>query len=211
MAATRETESPLSGLSVCSCGLCRVHRPQRSKCDGILASGSGLCADPRCGRVSAESCVGSGADSVGGGCARGRATWISWWRGWWLVRPSRVPAPGPALVRCGLRAETLWCRASAGRWPLRRPARGAAARHLRPAAAPVRLRAPCLRVPVWPKAHPAISRGVCTAQCGFFIYIDVGHEAPPCRALRAPAGRGKLDETADGKARVRGRSPESYA
>ena len=42
---------------------------------------------------------------------------------------------------------------------------------------------------VWPKAHPAISRGVCTAQCGFFIYIDVGHEAPPCRALRAPAGR----------------------
>ena len=43
---------------------------------------------------------------------------------------------------------------------------------------------------VWPKAHPAISRGVCTAQCGFFIYIDVGHEAPPCRALRAPAGRG---------------------
>ena len=26
-------------------------------------------------------------------------------------------------------------------------------------------------------------------QCGFFIYIDVGHEAPPCRALRAPAGR----------------------
>ena len=38
-------------------------------------------------------------------------------------------------------------------------------------------------------AHPAISRGVCTAQCGFFIYIDVGHEAPPCRALRAPAGR----------------------
>ena len=44
--------------------------------------------------------------------------------------------------------------------------------------------------PVWPKAHPAISRGVCTAQCGFFIYIDVGHEAPPCRALRAPAGRG---------------------
>ena len=43
--------------------------------------------------------------------------------------------------------------------------------------------------PVWPKAHPAISRGVCTAQCGFFIYIDVGHEAPPCRALRAPAGR----------------------
>jgi len=44
--------------------------------------------------------------------------------------------------------------------------------------------------PVWPKAHPAISRGVCTAQCGSFIYIDVGHEAPPCRALRAPAGRG---------------------
>ena len=35
-----------------------------------------------------------------------------------------------------------------------------------------------------------ISRGVCTAQCGFLIYIDVGHEAPPCRALRAPAGRG---------------------
>ena len=31
---------------------------------------------------------------------------------------------------------------------------------------------------------------MCTAQCGFFIYIDVGHEAPPCRALRAPAGRG---------------------
>ena len=39
-------------------------------------------------------------------------------------------------------------------------------------------------------AHPAISRGVCTLECGFFIYIDVGHEAPPCRALRAPAGRG---------------------
>ena len=35
-----------------------------------------------------------------------------------------------------------------------------------------------------------ISWSVCTAQCGFFIYIDVGHEAPPCRALRAPAGRG---------------------
>ena len=34
-----------------------------------------------------------------------------------------------------------------------------------------------------------ISWSVCTAQCGFFIYIDVGHEAPPCRALRAPAGR----------------------
>ena len=35
-----------------------------------------------------------------------------------------------------------------------------------------------------------ISWSVCTAQCGFFICIDVGHEAPPCRALRAPAGRG---------------------
>ena len=34
-----------------------------------------------------------------------------------------------------------------------------------------------------------ISWSVCTAQCGFFIYIDVGHEAPPCRALRAPAER----------------------
>ena len=48
---------------------------------------------------------------------------------------------------------------------------------------------------VWPKAHPAISRGVCTAQCGFFIYIDVGHEAPPCRALRAPAERFRTNST----------------
>ena len=52
---------------------------------------------------------------------------------------------------------------------------------------------------VWPKAFPAICRGVCTAQCGFFIYIDVGHEAPPCRALRAPAGRGRVGKGGRGR------------